>query len=108
VPRAFSAPNINLLSGIIGAIASVFLSIAVVVLVNQNSGQADELACRSELAAEVDVLRSEITIALSQGLIAITNGDDADVVVVVERLRGLQDELAEASERRAQTVEICG
>lgn len=108
MPRAFSAPNINLLSGIIGAIASVFLSIAVVVLVNQNGGQADELACRAELAATTDVLRSEITIALSQGLIAITNNDDAQVAVVVGRLGELQDDLAEASVRREQTVEICG
>lgn len=103
-----SIRSINLLSGIIGAIASVFLSIAVVVLVKQNADQADELACRAELAAETDVLRSEITIGLSQGLIAITEDNDGELEIVIARLHDLQDDLAKASERRARTVEICG
>jgi hypothetical protein len=108
VRELLSVKNINLLSGVIGAIASVFLSIAVFALVNQNQDQADQLACRSELAAQTDVLRSEVTIALSQGLIAITEDDDAQVGIVVDHLRDLQVQLAEASDARAQTVEICG
>ena len=108
MPEMLSARNINLLSGIVGAIASVFLSIAVVVLVKQNADQSGQLNCRSELAAQTDVLRSEITIALSQGLIAITDNNDAQVVIVVDRLRELQDELEVASARRAKTLDICG
>lgn len=104
----FSARNINLWSGIVGAIASVFLSIAVVVLVKQNSDQADELACRSELAAQTDVLRSQITISLSQGLIAITENDNSELMVIIEHLHDLQTDLDNATERRSQTVEICG
>lgn len=95
----------------VGAICSTIAIVVLVVVVDQQQGrlahQSLELECRGEVAAEVDVIRSEITLHLSRGLRALVSEDEATLRRETGILSDLDSDLNEATERRSQTIEIC-
>lgn len=69
--------------------------------------QDRELECRATDAAELDVLRSEISLELSRGLVQVVREDDAALNATIQRIEVLQTDLEAAAERRQHTVERC-
>lgn len=69
--------------------------------------QDRELDCRAEDAAELDVLRSQISLELSRGLVQVVQENDAALRATIERIELLQGDLEAATERRKRTVERC-
>lgn len=102
-----SAQTLRTLSAVVAGFASACLAFSTVVLTIVVRDQNRELDCRAHEAVQVDVLRSEISLSLSRGLVAVVREDDVMLQVVVARLEVLHDRLQVASERRLSTVERC-
>lgn len=109
-----SLKTVRLLASIAAALGAICLAIAVTFLVPLVSNQEKrirhqdvELECRGDLAAEVDVVRSEITLHLSRGLRDLALGDEPGLAREIAILGDLDHELEVASERRARTIELC-
>ncbi len=74
---------------------------------DQLADQRRESACRSGLAAAVDVAAGNTTVAIGRLVDQIATGDDQTVLVAVERLRSASDTLELALDDRARTAELC-
>lgn len=105
---------VRTLAAIAAAIGAICSTIAIVVLVLTVNGQQGRLAhqsleleCRGEVTANIDVIRSNITLHLSRGLRFLVTEDEAALRREVAILGQLDDDLAEASQERADTIEIC-
>lgn len=109
-----SLATVKALFVITGVVAACCIAVASVVLVftvrSQDRTIRDqdrELDCRAEDAAQLDVIRSEITLELSVGLVAVVQEDEVLLEGTVQRISDLQVDLEEATERRERSVARC-
>lgn len=109
-----SLSTLKFLGAVTGLVAVVCVAVSLPLLARASSDlghtvdkQDRELDCRAQDAAELDVLRSQISLELSRGLVQVVREDEVALTATIERIELLQVALGEATERRRQTVERC-
>lgn len=116
-----SLSTVKFLAAITALVAVIAIAVSLPLLANTSSNSAEsihdlhttieeqdqELRCRDHDAANIDVLRAEITLELSVGLVQVVREDEDALQATVERIELLQVALEDAIEQRRTSVRRC-
>lgn len=108
VPKSITVAEIIKSSSIfLIGVASLLGVLLIRDLFEQRERQDKDQECQFDINAEVSEIDDKIDLKISEILIAAVREEDARIPALGDELEELTGQLAEASDRRANAVEIC-